>query len=215
MAFFSRTAARVTEALSTPGEPVQVAVRHIPFIETMWLRLGEAKEALAAKQAYLIEAGRMDIKMASLSALAEASARDETAVRHAEVSLERMKMLLAFGAEPTTPPGAWYCGRIEEPKKDVWGNYPSETWPARDSRDALVFQGAIPLIALRRYAATKGLVDDVRIYSPDWDDFRVLQNPQPRDPVMIGLINYLGDRVYFELARWDIDKDLVTVFGRV
>jgi hypothetical protein len=200
-------------------EPVTtVASRHIPFVETLWLRLRDAKTDVAAKEDYLRQVGNLGVHVESLTTVADAAVADAKAVRKAEVDLERIKRVLSFGCEPTTPP-EWYCGHLAEPAKDSRGDYADETWPQAGSyysRDRTrVYRGPIPATALQRYAAVAPLIDDARIYSPREDDFRQLRNPEPIDPVIIGMIRFLGEPQYVEIARWDIDRDLASIFGRV
>lgn len=210
-------------------EAIQVATKHIPYVESLWNKLETAQERQRAKEEYLRTASGLGIRTASLSGLADAAISEAKVIRTGGKTLDRIKRVLAAGAEPTTPPKQWFCGMVETPKKirdwnqvrapKVW---PRETWPHtaegslsinwRTTDDIRVFKGAIPLVALQKLAATKPDLDDVRIYSPHVDDFQTLRNPAPRDPVMIGLIDFLGEKQYFEIARWDIDKDLAAIF---
>jgi len=199
-------------------EPIQVSSHHIPFVAVQYERLEAAKADVKVRQDYLLAAGRVGVLTASLANVVTATAEAAIATRKAEASLDRIKRLLALGAEPTTPPQQWWCGHVEEPArtKDSWGDlhYPAESWPCASSqRAAMVFQSAIPIAALQRYAAAKPLLDEYRIYSPSRDDFLELANPEPRDPVLIGLITHLGESLFFEIARWDIDKDLAAIFA--
>lgn len=202
-----------------PITPVET--RHIPYIETLWNQLQDARAQLAAKEQYVREAAALGVKVAAVERVADATATDGAAVRRAVDELERIKQLLAAGAEPTTPPRDWYCGALTKPEpmgKDRWGDdvYPQEDWPNRStSRSVAFFQGAMPVEALRRYAATKHLIDDARVYSPRETDFYRMPEPELRDPVLIGLVTFLGTSHYFELARWDIDADLAVVFGKL
>lgn len=222
LGFLTRTQAPVVESRSAVA--TKVDTRHIPYVEALWNRLQAARQQVAAKEDYLREAGRLGVKVAAVANVALAAADDAEATAQAAGALERVKRVLALGAEPTTPPEAWYCGMLAQPepiRRDRSGEpvYPDETWPRRyrsSYRDTVsVFQGAMPLAALQRYAAAKDMIDDVRVYSPREDDFRQMPAPELRDPVLIGRIDFLGEPHYFELARWDIDKDLAVVFGRV
>lgn len=187
--------------------------RHIPYVETLYDRLRAAAQLVADRRAYLREANELGVKAAALTAVANQVVEDETTLRHSRGAYDRIRQLLAF-AEPTEPNSAWYCGQLEEPERDEDGRYPRETWPTRYTgySDPLVWQGATPVAALRALARAKPLVDEVRVYSPNIDDFRVLRSA-PRDPVLIGMIRFLGEETYFELARWDIDQDLAVLFG--
>jgi hypothetical protein len=218
---------------TTTKDPVQVATQHIPFVETLWMRLVAAREQLAAKEDYLRQVGQLSVRVDSLTRVADGALADSQAIRKAEVDLDRIKKVLAFGCEPTTPP-EWFCGHLTAPKKvkakdgrfDGREEYPSETWPqwspetryrskTRD-RDTHVYTGPMPAIALQRYAAVKSLIDDVRVYSPRPEDFETIREDDPSpDPVLIGMIAFLGEPQYFEIARWDIDKDLAAIFGSV
>ena len=207
--------------LTKRREPIQVASRHIPYVEPLWTRLTAAQKAVADKEEYVRTAGQLGVRLMAVTTLADGTETDAKAVRKAAADLQRIKRLLAVGAEPTTPPD-WYCGHLTEPPKttDRWGEerYPAETWPSRNwsgRGTALVFNSAIPLDALQRYAAAKPLIDDARIYSPRDEDFYRLPEPQPRDPVLIGMVRFLGEPQYFEIARWDIDRDLATLFTAV
>lgn len=204
-------------------EAPTVEVKHIPYVEGLWNDLVEAKATLASREEYLKTASQLGLKVNTVDGLAEDILADYKAVSDGGKALNRIKHLLAMGAEPTEVPAHWYCGHIEAPKKikisRPFGNdekwYPNETWPHQwvSNAAALVFNGPIPLNALRRYAAAKPYVDGARIYSPNINDFSQLRNPKRLDPVLIGSVYYLGQNLYFEIARWDIDKDLEQVFS--
>lgn len=209
-----------------PGEPIQVATKHIPFVEKQWLALTAVQTALEDKKTYVGAAEALGVRTATTDALAKSVKTETEAIDRASITLDRIKALLALGAEPTTPPRQWYCGWVEAPKKiTIRGTptYPNETWPTDNiGRTDIwgrcpgrVFHGAMPLDVLTTYAAIKSLADEIRVYSPAEDDFEQLVNPAPRDPVMIAMVSFLGERLYFEVARWDIDADLAAVFGSV
>lgn len=221
---FTRLRTRTTalvEASRPPDPPTIVASQHIPYVEPLWTRLQAAKRQVEQKREYLRATDRLAIKVAARDNVAAAAEAEGKAIVDAARALERIKRVLALGAEPTTPPEQWFCGLVAEPEgivEDRWGHkdYPIERWPNRArGRTVMVFEGAMPVAALERYAAAKDLVDDVRVYSPREDDFRRLPEPELRDPVLIGMIAFLGEGQFFELARWDIDEDLAAVFGRV
>jgi hypothetical protein len=203
-----------------PAPPVPVTSRHIPFVERLWLQLRDAQGQLIAKRAYLREARDLGLKIATVASLAEQTETEAAAIERAAGELDRVKRILELGAEPTTPPRDWYCGHLAEParvKSQRGGEeFPAETWPNREhSRSTNVFRGAMPMLALRRYAAALELIDEARVYSPHYEHFIHHPPPEMRDPVLIGMIRFLGEPQYFELARWDIDGDLAVVFGRV
>lgn len=207
---------------------VSVATKHIPYIETLWARLEGAKTAQRTREEYVRAASQMGLKLKALEHVADKVLADPKGIRAGEAALLRVKMVLAAGCEPTTPPAGWYCGALREPKKvkstDGWDNeirrFPRETWPDyrtrwSSERTVSTYVGPIPIEVIQKLAVVEPLVDDIRVYSPREEDFRANVNPQPRDPVAIGAIDLLGERHYFELARWDIDSDLATVFERV
>lgn len=201
-----------------------VETRHIDYVETLFNRLTAAKESLAKREEYVRSVAGLGVKSEAAQRVANIALEEGRNVHAAEATLNRIRMVLNLGAEPTTPPITWFCGHIEEPKRvkvrTSWGTdrrYPEETWDARRpySRATLVFGSAIPAEALQRYAATKPYIDDARIYSPREEDFEKKFNPVPRDPVLIGKISFLGKDEFFEIARWDIDEDLAALFSRL
>ena len=198
-------------------KPIEVSVAHIPYVESLWMRLEDAKQRLSVKQDYLRTVGSLGVKVDALTAVADATLANERAIRSGQVELERIKKVLAYGCEPTTPP-EWFCGHLTEPEKNKDGRYRAERWPQRgdyyNNRDQTrVFKGPVPAKALQRYAVVSTLIDDARIYAPEVDQFETLRNPEPFDPVLIGMIMFLGEREYFEIDRWDVDLDLATIFG--
>lgn len=213
----------LTRLLSTPQsaapEPIKVSTCHIPFVERLWLDLQAARGQIAAKREYLGESDRLGLKIATVTALAEQTEADTTAVHRATSELDRIKRVLEIGGEPTTPPKDWYCGHLTEPRKTKERDreaFPPETWANREGgRSTNVFRGAMPMPALQRLAATQEFLDEVRVYSPHYEHFTHHPNPQMLDPVLIGMVRFLGVPQYFELARWDIDGDLAIVFGHV
>lgn len=213
--FLSKLLTPPTPAATTPTRAA-IETRHIPYVETLWNRLQDARAQVAAKETYLSDANALGLQIASVATLTADTKRDVQAVARAADEIERIKAALAFGAEPTTPPRDWYCGRLTDPRGNDREDFPSETWPNReDSRARNVFASAMPMAALRRYAATKHLLDDVRVYSPRYEHFTRHPNPHMTDPVLIGMIRFLREPQYVELARWDIGDDLAVIFGAV
>ena len=199
----------------TITEPVKVDRRHIPYIEVLWKALEDSKDTVGKREEYLRTSTILGIKTASTDRVARLP--DRATLRKEERTLERIKTLLSLGAEPVTPPSDWWCGTLTSPKK-AWHDWPTETWPCLHDRYEMdntvrIYRGAFPIEAMQRYARMKPYVDDVRVYSPERSDFKKAPLPVLRDPVLIGMIRYLETAQYFELARWDIDKDLAKVFG--
>lgn len=206
----------VTFALARTKESIPVATKHIPYLEALWNTLDASKKSIAAKKEYLQVAQRIGREVAAVSSVADRAKSDGESVVDGENAFNRIKQILAAGGEPTTPPIEWFCGRVITPMRLKNGRYPDETWPGKRhyQGEVRVYQGAMPVMALERYAAMKDLVDGTRIYSPSDSDFEQIQKRIVyRDPVMIGSVAFLERNLYFELARWDIDKDLANVFG--
>lgn len=193
----------------------------------------EATTRLSAKRDYLRSVRGMSDGVGAVVTMQRSIKSDMDRIAHAGDAISRIERLLAFGFEPTTPPD-WYCGHLSEPKEQR-----SETWPRKEApsgrteptvSDSVwtltafsfspfgmglgyrVFKGAIPAEAVRRYSIAKPLLDDARIYSPREEDFQFV-SLEPADPVLIGGVEVLGQPCYFEIARWDIDRDLAEVFA--
>ena len=144
---------------------------------------------------------------------------------------------LEQGFEPTTPPEKWVAGFIRRPGwrhrialakrygREV-GRFPykqePERWPreatgTRYARTCRVFTAPVPASMLPRI--NEGLQffgnDELRIYSPRESDFQIVPLPLPVDPVVIGRLS-VGDRsVFFEVVRWDVDKELAALYEAV
>jgi hypothetical protein len=200
------------EGTAMQSPEINFASRHVPYVTVLYERLQAAARLIDDRRAYLREANTLGVQTAALTQVANVVIADEAELRRSRSAYDRIRQLLAF-AEPTTPNEDWYCGHLQEPPRDKDNRYPRENWPHRySSGDTLVFAGAMPISALRALALATPLVDDFRVYSPSIDDFRVLRSA-PRDPVLIGLITFLGQRSYFAVARWDIDRDLAAIVG--
>jgi len=188
-------------------------------------RLVLAKQRVVEKKELLRTALQTGVRVDSLDNLADTLPELEHQVGQANRKLANIKTLLELGFEPTNPPTKWYVGWLKEPKKVGWFDrrgYPQETWPGLSvfrsswerSRSAAVFTAPIPVAALAALGRAMPYLDDVRAYSPRDTDFTVHAEPVPHDPVIIGAVEYLGERIYFEIARWDINKDLAEVYSR-
>lgn len=221
-----------TLTTSRPAAPVPVSTQHIPYVETLWNQLVEARERATKQEEYVRTASQLGVKVDAIERVANTAALGGREVAIAGKTLDRIKRVLAAGCEPTTPPEQWFCGMLTMPKRvtrtdpqlgDTFKGYPDETWPSQNldryrspfrQLTVRVFSGAMPIEAVQKLATVKGDLDDVRVYSPSYEDFDQLRNPVVRDPVLIGRIDFLGEPHYFEIARWDIDADLAALFRR-
>lgn len=214
----TRTATQPEAHLAPP--PIQVETKHIPFIEPLWNKIEETKRVIALKEGYIKTVDEIGLDIESIRLVREQIEKGRQGVAQAETVLRRIKMALAAGCEPATPPTNWFVGHLNAPSKDGNGYHPRETWPGYDgyyvsSRGgALTFTSAIPAEALVKYADLKGLFDDTRVYSPNKRDFMLEENPAPRDPVILGMIELMKEKYYFEIVRWDITEDLAAIFKR-
>lgn len=204
--------------LPEPEPVVKVATKHIPYVESLWNELEASRKAVELKEAYIREANKIGVKTASVSAMEREVVADRAKIDTGVKTLTRIKQALALGLEPTTPNTQWYAGSLGEAPRDQYGNRPSEHWPCRNVTGYIwymaEFKGPIPLEALSKYAAVQHIVDDVRVYSPRMEDFDRVPDPVPHDPVIIGSIQHLSKPQYFEIARWDVDQDLASLFGQ-
>lgn len=223
--FQAEASTAVKEILETEPkpEPIQVASRHIPLISEIYDHTLQIRDTQKSRKEYLDQVARTGVRAASINIVRDSYKTDKKILAETEAALLRIKMVLAAGCEPTTPPQEWFHGFLEEPPKDQWGDYDvssfDRSWPGKSVGGNMVsrvdvFVGAIPPSALTKYAAVKGLVDSVKVYSPRSEDFRTFENPMVADPVLIGVIRAAKKRYYFEIARWDVDKDLADLFSR-
>ncbi len=131
-------------------------------------------------------------------------------------------ILSAFraGFEPCTPPSTWYRGTVGKPtnKDGVWtDSFPGKR-PLRQAHGGHVtddfkreYVGGIPPEIIPQWKVAKTIFgnDGIRVYSPHSTDLA----PQVFwDPIMIGRLFHAGGQVYFEIGRWDLEKDLAHAF---
>ena len=210
-----------TSPIKEEPPEIQVDPKYIDYIEGFQSQILEASEGISRKREYILRANALGMtNIPALDTLESDVTKTNDRIRLAGVKLDRIKQMLALGYEPTSLNTDWYAGHLHSPRPSFNGNPAPETWPHKAfqetslSRGAYVFRAPIPLSALERYAGVKGLVDDVRVYSPRKEDFAWVPEPVPHDPVLVGKIDILSNPQYFEIARWDIDADLAEVFGK-
>jgi len=181
------------------------------FITDLESRLEAAKEGIFEKQEYMRRVKALDVNVSATQEVARRLRAAEDNITQGHRAIVNIKHLLAEGCEPTTPNAEWYCGHIEEDTSRSY--YLRESWPnLTGSTDMKVFKGPIPIEALERFSKTKQYLSDVRVYSPHKEDFRVVPEPIPHDPVIVGRVDFLKMPYYFEVARWDVGKDLASLF---
>lgn len=221
---------KLLPAILTKKEITTVDVKFIPYVESLWNRLVASRISISTKKEYLEIVRQLNVKSESVKQVEQHYSEETSEARKAVGALERIKKLLAAGAEPNEPNFQWYVGVIQKPRPKTtlrlrqiypvenWRGQSVSSWSSRDNgyRQA-VYTGPMPVHALQALASLGPLVDDYRIYSPDAKHFAALPEPISRvniDPVLSGRIEYLGQNEYFELARWDIDRDLAGVFSK-
>lgn len=126
---------------------------------------------------------------------------------------EVCKVVSAFeaGFEPCSPPTHWYCGTLDrwQAGGSVTGWFPSEHH-LPDPTKVREFQKVLPLPVLKKWATARDVFgDQIVVYSPDEADFQIVG--LHCDPVMIGRLEYEGNILFFEIARWDTARDLQAV----
>lgn len=102
----------------------------------------------------------------------------------------------------------WDPGPVSRNLGEIFG------WPNAPLPLVATYAAPIPIPVLHQLSAVQSLFDSMRVYSPKEEDFKRNVNPVPRDPVLIGAIDFLGVPQYFEVARWDIDEDLAAIFTK-
>lgn len=148
-------------------------------------------------------------------------------------SLKGILCALDAGYEPTTPPATWFAGWYDKPKfahgrgerefQSHLSNWPAAGPLVSRTNDyyALVwshFTSPVPAWAFKRYEKAGHLFGrgNIVVYSPEPNDFTAVVTPLPCEPVFIGLIVVGGvERYYFEIARWEIGRDLNVMYRRL
>lgn len=222
MSILTKARESLTKAIYEPVVPastpvVEVDERHLEYIDALINGIDVRRDDIAAKKAYMSAADASGLKIAAIEPMREDVERYEKRLADVTVVIDRIKRVLAAGGEPTSLQETWYAGQLTEPKRSEWRD-PVETWPCANAHalwgaEVLVYKGAMPLSAVERLAEASPLLDDVRIYSPRRDDFYAMPRRLPHDPVLVGMIDLLGEPQYFEIARWDVDKDLAALFS--
>lgn len=166
------------------------------------------------------EIAKANAEVATIDAI---SARKDVDLRghDAKVAARRTQLIkyiaiLQQGYEPTTPPAEWYCGVVVIPKGHNNQTTELTRWPHKAFSGGTdtehQFTSPVPSAVGAAYAIAANLFgDDIRVYSPNRADFAELPRPKRVDPVMIG---YLDGR-YYEIIRWDVDKDLEVLFSNL
>lgn len=166
--------------------------------------------------------------------------RTSTALRKAEARLAALNGK-PYDYEPTTPPRDWYCGVISKAattemvthrQRGRWGGYDTYTWKARETAketwphkafewdrnnnatDVHMFTAPVPADAMAAYhvAVAEFGVHNVRVYSPNMEDFAPAPKPRPIDPVIIAKA---ADGTYYEIARWAISEDIAAALAKM
>ena len=159
--------------------------------------------------------------------------------RELEISKQRLETIfkaMGNGFEPIVPNPKWYCGFLDlihfktyneldetiqsyegisqknPPIKKInreGSNYSYE-YPQR------VFASPIPRWALDRYKRAAKIFGAPRIFvsSPEPNDFVTEWTQLPCEPAIIGTVVLDGKLHYFEVARWDIERDLQVMYDR-
>jgi len=234
--FFTNTTNQPELFLSPPA--LEIDPKFDDYLTTLTEGVAERWAKARKQTAYLTQVQQTGVNAAATTDLLARVKAEVESLERVDTEVEKVRKVLAYGCEPTTPPQTWWCGYLEDPK----GRYANETWPSLNLKQAtpgervtastfavylsygqgtpleytssLIFSSAVPVEVLNAYAATKGLFEGVRVYSPDPADFKQLANPIPHDPVLIGRLFVAGRTHYFEIARWDIDSDLAELFSR-
>jgi hypothetical protein len=211
------------EVVKAADDGVEYPAKHEEFVTALYSDLTYDETLLEKKREYIAAVDRTGIKIGAVDSLAKGLNAQITKLNEAQVAIVKIKQLLAAGCEPTTPNEAWYAGYLQAPET-TWQGIPRnpETWPCANGTRGpegeriayWLYQAPIPVDVVEKYAMVEHLLDSVRIYSPHMEDFKKVMEPIPRDPVMIGRVNLLNSQRYFEIARWDIDKDLVAIFTK-
>lgn len=147
-----------------------------------------------------------------------------------------LNKILPAGFEPTSPPATWHNGLVF-PYSDREINFTTvqflvrraEGWPSAD-REAVVrarngygiasrvFHGAIPNEAMTRVKEARKHFErwELMAYSPAAEDFHEeIAAFRHEDPVIIGRKLVGTAPHYFEIARWDIARDVQLVYERL
>ena len=222
MAVKART--RNLATLADDEDGIEVDPKHKQYVAGLWGDVNFNRRVVEKKREYIEAIDRIGVKVASVDSLATALNRQVTKINESKANIIRVKQLLAAGCEPTTPNIEWYSGYIKAPELDWRGSIKNEAenkgWPSANAGSAApgtrvaywLYRAPIPVAVLEQYALVEHLLDSVRIYSPNIEDFQQVPMPVPHDPVMIGRVD-LTTPQYFEIARWDIDKDLAEIFA--
>jgi hypothetical protein len=137
--------------------------------------------------------------------------------------------LMASGFDPWYPNRNWYAGfhpsaRFGSLRSNVSERYLSQHGSSADDNVAsknertLVYRGAWPKEAEVAFQRARKIVrlDQIRIWSPNEDDFKSTPVRMPIDPIMGAFVDIAkGDRRYFLLAQWDLDDDLRALYKAI
>lgn len=192
----------------------------VPEQEIVRVELSDAAEASLAAA----EAARAPLQRA-ISEGWDISAPHREKIRETLRAISVYEDAIRLGYEPTTLPENWYGGFMRKLPNGVLnrsGNLlPEHRWPSKNSYDrwglaALLFQAPVPKEAMEKYRTAVRVFGDknIQVYSPERSDFSEVPRPLPIDPVIIASTGWSpkGHTPYFEVARWDTDKDIAAVY---
>jgi len=154
-----------------------------------------------------------------------------------KVNLSRVKEIIEMGYEPITPPSHWYFGFFSRPGvfsgynpyasivRNM--NFDKFAGSHNDAGMVRIFSAPIPKSAKEKIDKASKIFDGmshIRVFSPNVYDFveqsgtinssgRLaptlgLYAPDSKDPVVIARLDAGDIPYFFEIARWDLSKEL-------